>query len=167
LANPGKSISWIIDHSRLGAFETSKALVRLVEEGYLDVEEPKTDANKSSLSRGDKLLQWLSRWTVGLALIALIGLTATRSRHSPFAISTDEYTLDDPAISRIASRAQLVRIHTGLETYALERGGLPNKLEELSTVGILSGHELRYPWRNQYYYRKVSENSYILLPPVQ
>ena len=46
------------------------------------------------------------------------------------------------------------RIDAALEVYRLEKGSLPDALGELVDAGLLAPDDLRYPWRDEYYYRR-------------
>jgi hypothetical protein len=81
--------------------------------------------------------------------------------------SSPASTFSDPAAERLISRAQVKRIEGALEVFRLERGELPEKLDALVEAGLLKPEELRYPWREQYYYRRLAAREFVLLPPLQ
>ena len=58
-------------------------------------------------------------------------------------------------------------IEAALEVFRLEKGNLPERLDSLVEVGLLRTEDLRYPWRDDYYYRRTSDRQFILLPPLR
>jgi len=162
----------IVDRSRLGEFEACKALLNLVNLGYLKPMPP------SSRSRGTEVGAVQVRWTDRLvklggvvsAASVLLGvgtLFATRVDLERLATGSAEHRCADPAVKRLAGRAQQARIETALATYVLEKGALPEKLGLLVEEGILSEADLRYPWREAYHYRRTGDATYVLLPPTR
>ena len=51
--------------------------------------------------------------------------------------------------------------------FRLEKGEVPEKLDALVEAGLLKPEELRYPWREPYYYRRSAAREFVLLPPLQ
>ncbi len=49
------------------------------------------------------------------------------------------------------------RLRGALEVYRLERGEYPDVLGRLVEAGLASGRDLRYPWSQEYYYRRRPE----------
>ena len=98
----------------------------------------------------------------GVALLApRLNLHTAALRRS----STSQYV--DPAAQRVISTAQLRRIRSALELYHLERGPFPEQLGALVEVGLLAPEDLHFPWRDSYYYRKLQNGDFILLPPLR
>jgi hypothetical protein len=75
--------------------------------------------------------------------------------------------VDDNALQRFVARAQLARLRGALEVYRLEKGGYPERLDELVEAGLASARDLRYPWRAPYHYRRPDQGRYVLLSPVE
>jgi hypothetical protein len=44
---------------------------------------------------------------------------------------------------------------------------LPIELRALVEAGLLSQDDLRYPWREAYYYRRLDGQQFVLLPPLR
>ena len=65
------------------------------------------------------------------------------------------------------TRAQLSRIQAALAVYRLERGDMPLTLDALVDQGMLSDSDVRFPWSDRYYYRRVGPQEFILLPPLR
>jgi hypothetical protein len=59
------------------------------------------------------------------------------------------------------------RIQAAIQVYQLEKGEAPAGLDALVDAGLLAREDLRYPWRDAYYYRRVAPREFILLPPLR
>jgi hypothetical protein len=73
----------------------------------------------------------------------------------------------DNGAQRFLARSQLARLRGALEVYRLEQGAYPERLEALVEAGLASPRDLRYPWSQQYHYRRRPEGRFVLLPPVE
>jgi len=169
LATPGVPVDQIADLSRLGEFEASKALFNLVNLGVLRpvaASRRSPAAEVGAYARGwrDRVRrgasQVLATVVIAIALAALvvlatgsIGASALRS-------------LDDNRGERFVSRYQIERLRAALEVYRLETGAYPEKLDSLVEVGLARRRDLRYPWAQEYAYRRQGDG-YRLLPPVE
>lgn len=165
---PGRDVRKLIDVALLGEFETCKALLNLINLEYV---RPTTGAGKSDSARGDGILQKVAQslGTLGASmavLAAVVFLVAQLSGTMSLA-SSPASTFSDPAAQRFISRTQVKRIEAALEVFRLEKGDVPEKLDALVEAGLLKPEELRYPWREQYYYRRLAAREFVLLPPVQ
>jgi hypothetical protein len=168
LIGPGRDVRRLIDLSCLGEFETCKALTNLCNLDYckaISARGPshRLDEGEGVLARAATAAQRVTGTValVGLAVFVLFQLDLTRLSGQP----TSSYA--DPAAHRFVSRSQLSRIEAALEVYRLESGKVPEKLEVLVSAGLLEEDDLRYPWREPYYYRPTSEREFILLPPLR
>jgi Domain of unknown function (DUF4388) len=171
LALPDRPLERIIDLSRLGEFETSKALLNLVNLGYLKATEP---SRARSAAVGAYARDWRNRVKAGLVRTAatlviaalLAGLAAwvdERGRTE----SRVGVLLGDNAVQRLLGRYQLARLRGALEVYRLENGAFPERLDALVEAGLASPRDLRYPFSQPYHYRVRPEGRFVLLPPVQ
>ena len=173
LAESGRELSFIVDRSRLGEFEASKSLLNLVNGGFLRPLAAKAAVRDSAASgRWRRVAEFLVSSTGKLAaavtLLAVAGVVAVASPVSPWATPpTDERPVYDPAFKRVAGRAQLARLSTGLATFVIENGKAPDSLEELVKAGIVDEADVRYPWEEPYYYRRSGEATWVLLPPMK
>jgi hypothetical protein len=66
---------------------------------------------------------------------------------------------------RLLARAQLARLGQAIETYRVEKGAYPEGLDALIEARLILENDVRYPWREPYFYRK-TERGYVLLPPL-
>ncbi len=169
LVQRGRTAQEIVDLSCLGEFEGTKALSNLVNLEYLKGLAP---TGKSASSNTESRLRRLggavgriamNSFALGAVVFLVARVDGSTVRFS--ASSGAKYT--DPAAQRFAGTQQLSRISAALEMFRLERGNLPEALTELSSAGLLSADDLRYPWQDTYFYRKTTNTSYVLLPPLR
>jgi len=102
------------------------------------------------------------------AVLAGLAFSAPRlNSHAATLMSASTSQYVDPAAQRVISRAQLRRLQSALEMYKLERGPPPEQLSTLVEVGLVAQEDLHFPWRESYYYRKLQNGDFILLPPLR
>jgi hypothetical protein len=165
LAEPGRTVERIVDLSRLGEFETCKALLTLSNMGFLKPIAPLRRSAAEDLARS-----WRDRVRRGAAGLGATVAIAAVLAGIAWAISARGLApaagLRDNTAQRFLSRYQLGRLEGALEVYRLEKGGYPEKLGELVEAGLAEDRDLSYPWHGAYYYRR-TEAGYVLLPPVE
>ena len=173
LCIPGRPVERIVDLSRLGEFETCKALLNLVNLGFLAPAEAVRDHPGAV---GAYARDWQNRLRAGATrLVATLAIAAALAG---LAIWVDERGLAwgeghggtsvrDNGAQRFLARSQLARLEGALEVFRLEKGAYPDRLEELVEAGLASRRDLRYPWSQQYHYRRRPEGRFTLLPPVE
>jgi hypothetical protein len=137
--------------------------------GYLGAIEPSGRGHAVGESSGVFRQAAASGSRVGLTVLvlALLVVVATRVDLQAFNLVTSPKSFADPAAQRVISRAQMARIKGALAVYEVERGELPERLEALVEAGILGDTDVRYPWREKYYYRRTSGGGFVLLPPLR
>lgn len=170
LVGPGRTCEQIIEMSLLGEFETAKALCNLINLEYLAGVPPvgKGGADFESDSRVGAVLGVVGRVAVTMVVVGVLLFIGTRIDFGSIRLGgSNATTYTDPAAQRFASRQQLSRIEAALEVYRLEKNAHPTSLSELVDVGLLTPDDLRYPWRDDYYYRRATDGSYVLLPPLR
>ena len=170
LATPTRTVRELIDLSCLGEFDTCKALCNLVNLEYLKT--VAVQGKSMELDRQDTFLEKsfavLGRVAVGLMVVGAVFFIATRADFGALKLggaAAMAYT--DPAAQRFISRQQLSRIESAIALYRLEKGDLPEKLDALVEAGLLKGDDLRYPWRDGYFYRRTEAGTFVLLPPLR
>ncbi|HEY3452199.1 MAG TPA: DUF4388 domain-containing protein [Myxococcales bacterium] len=173
ISDEGRDVAWIIDRSRLGEFEACKALMNLVNGGYLKAVNSKAQADEVAASGrrrhlAELLVATVSKLGTTMALVAFLGVIAVAAPISPLVPKKDdEAAVADPALERIASRGQLSRLQTALAIYVLHNGKSPDSLEELVKTGIVEAAAVRFPWGEPYHYRKTGDATWVLLPPLR
>lgn len=171
LATSGRTAEKVVDLSRLGEFETCKALANLVNRGYLALLAP---AGRAA-AVGAYAQSWKARLRAGafrlvstvVIAAALAGLATWIDERALAASGPGGVAIRDDAPRRLLGRYALERLRAALEIYRVERGEYPPSLSDLVEAGLLSRRELRYPWRDEYYYRRRSEAVFVLLPPLE
>jgi hypothetical protein len=166
--SPGRDVRRLIDVCCLGEFETCKALLNLIN---LDYARPVSSDGKSPTTERNGVLQKVGQGAGYLgasmaALAAVLFLVVQLSGALSFA-SSPASSFSDPAAQRFISRTQAKRIEAALEQFRLEKGDVPERLDSLVEAGLLKPEELRYPWREQYYYKRLAAREFVLLPPLQ
>jgi hypothetical protein len=170
LAEPGRTVETIVDLSRLGEFETCKALLALVNLGHL---RPIAPARRSAGvgtyapgGLGARLRHATVRIVATVALAAALAGIATWVDARGLATS-GAAGVGDNAAQRFLARAQQARLRSALEVYRVERGEYPPSLAALVDEGLASARDLRHPWPAEWHYRRTGEGAFVLLPPVE
>lgn len=167
---PGRDLRKLVDICCLGEFETCKALLNLVDLEYV---RPIYPEGRREHRPGDERLfirlgGMVGRVVATMAVLAGAGFVASKLPLEALQPGrTPASSFSDPAAQRFISQAQQARIKAALEVFQVETGALPETLDGLVAAGLLQAEELRYPWREQYYYRRVSAREFILLPPLR
>jgi hypothetical protein len=172
LAVPHRTVEKIVDLSRLGEFETCKALLNLVNLGYLHAVPP---ASRTAAAVGAYAQDWQARIRQGaarvLATVAIAGALAgiayfVDKRGLAFG-GHGGAQLRDNGPQRFLARTQMARLRGAIEVYRLERGAYPESLRALLEADLASPRDLRYPWTREYYYRAGPDDRFVLLPPIE
>lgn len=169
LVNAGRDVRKLIDLSCLGEFETCKALLNLVNLGYLKI--IAAEGRTHAVGGGDSVVQRVAgavgRVALSALMLAALVFVGSRVNLDAFSLSSSPSSFADPAAQRVISRAQMSRIEAAIGVYRLETGALPQKLDALVEAGLLLQNDIRYPWREPYHYRRAEDGSFILLPPLR
>jgi uncharacterized protein DUF4388 len=173
LAEPGRTVEQIADLSRLGEFGASKALLTLVNLGYLATVEPARGAARAGVrayarSLGARLRRGAAGLVATTALagaLAAVGWLASDQRAAPRE-GPHALPLDARAPERFFARYAAARLGGALEVYRLERGEYPERLDALVESGLVGRADLRYPEGEDYYYRRKGDGGFVLLPPL-
>ncbi|RMG12237.1 MAG: DUF4388 domain-containing protein [Deltaproteobacteria bacterium] len=165
LAEEGVTVRDIIDRSRLGEFETCKALANLVEEGYLRAIEPKGKSTRPVAGSERDLVRTVKRTAVQagiglfvLAVMATLALLAVRMS-SPLGTRYVPRTGEE----LLAGNA-LARLEQALEVYRLETGSYPERLDRLVEAGLVHRAELSWPYGTPYWYQRNGDGYELLRP---
>jgi hypothetical protein len=169
LAAGGKDAQRIIDASRLGEFEALKGINELVEWGFLRAVPPARGAAAlaKGLKQGGRKLAGRGvfvRLAMSLAFFAAT-LILVRWVAPHLGSSHAENLTRRGAMARLVSHDQLVRLESALELYRVEHGEYPQALKQLVEGQVVTEQDLRYPYKESYYYRRTSQG-FVLLPPL-
>lgn len=170
LVTPVRDVRKLIDLSCLGEFETCKALCNLVNLGYLKALPSLGDPDplEDEVSVVDRVRGTLGRIAVTTVVLAGLVLVAMSSNLNPWSLSGSTRTgFEESAVQQAVARAQVSRLEAALDVYRLEKGEYPPSLQALVDTRLVSASDLRYPWRDPYYYRRLAPQEFILLPPLR
>jgi Domain of unknown function (DUF4388) len=170
LALRGRTVEKIVDLARLGEFETCKALLNLVNLGYLEAVAPARRTAVVGAYAHDgwaRLRAAATRVMATVVLAAALAAIAFWVDERGLVARGDADTVRDHAPERFVARYQRARLQGALEVYRLERGEYPAQLDALVEAGLASPRDLRHPWPAPWYYRRTSEGRFVLLPPVE
>jgi hypothetical protein len=170
---PGRTVRTIIELACVGEFETCKALVNLVNLEYLRANPPTGKDEPNDLIGGAAITERVSGLVgrVLLAVVVLAGLFLLGTRIDLSSVRLGQASATrfaDPAAQRFISQQQLRRISAAIDVYRLENGEAPVSLEALVESGLLARDDLRYPWTDNYFYRRKDDRAaFVLLPPLR
>lgn len=179
LADPAMTAARLCDLSRLGEFETCKALYNLIEAGYLTGVAPTRKARREGASAGGrsdplprfdlrrKFKDGAFQTVVGLFIVVLFALGARAFGEAPeVTLAREGVRAQTGATERVLARSQIAKLQNALELYRLDTGAYPPSLEALVQRHPLRADELRRPFTERYHYRPDGA-SYILLSPLR
>lgn len=169
LVEPGFTAQRLCDVSRLGEFETCKALYNLCDSGYLKALPPRKGAEVEerrgvASELGAVLRRGFVQTAIGLLLVVLFAYAA-RTLGTPPQTAVFSVPADTGVARRLLAASQQARVMSGLELYRLHHGAYPDRLHALADDHILAEEELRYPYETPYHYRRDGQR-YVLLPPL-
>jgi hypothetical protein len=169
LAVGGKDVQRVVDASRVGEFEALKTILDLIEWGYLKAVPPPRGAaalaqglrkSGKSLASTGAFVRMALTLVFFVATLFLVRVVAPR-----LGSSRSENPARRGAVARLLSHDQLVRLESALELYKTEHGEYPLTLRALVDGQLVTEQDLRYPYRETYYYRK-TQQGFVLLPPL-
>jgi hypothetical protein len=167
LAAPGRTAQQIVDRSRLGEFETCKALVNLVNAGILKAIPPsRVDRSQGDILR-EKVVSSATRFGMTLLVLAVAGIVVVLMEVQRGGASPPEPTFEDRSGERLIASTDRERIANALAIYRLEKGEFPERLDDLTATGLLPGTDRRRPLSDSFYYRRASPQEYVLLLPLR
>jgi hypothetical protein len=171
LAQPGRTVERIVDLGRLGEFETCKALLTLVNLGYLEPVAPlrrSAAGGVSAYARGwrERLGRGAARVAATVALAAVLAGVAWVGRERSAAAARAPAVVDGRAARRFLARSALAQLSAALDVYRLEHGEYPARLDALVGAGLVRAADLRGPFGEDYHYRRKAEGGFVLLPPL-
>jgi hypothetical protein len=171
LIGPGRSVQSLIDLSRLGEFETCRAISVLMGEGYVRVIKPADPDEESSLRiprnlSAGRIVVGIGRVVVSATLVVIAGLLVGQVGSAPAGAAVDGTIRYSPTIvHRHVSESQLRVLRRALEVYRLQTGRYPEELDDLVKSGVVAPRDVRFPYDRPYFYR-IEDGKPILLPPI-
>jgi hypothetical protein len=169
----GRNVQKLIDLSRLGEFETCKALQHLLHQGYIKVDTTRKEAARDEEKPGARIRRIpfgriLLQTGMYLFIVGLLFILYRTVDVDLFSLSdeTGTRTFKSPAAKELVSRCQERRLRAALDVYFLETGKYPGELDELVRQGLVDEKELRFPWRNPRIYQR-QDGGYLLIRPFE
>jgi len=173
LIEEGRNVQKLIDLSRLGEFETCKALQNLLLQGYIKVDTTKKEAVRDEEKPGARIRRIpfgriLLQAGMYLFIVGLLFVLYRTVDVGLFSLSdeTGTRTFKSPAAKELVDRCQERRLRAALEVFFLETGKYPADLDELAGQGLVDEKEIRFPWRNPRIYQR-QESGYLLIRPFE
>lgn len=172
LVVPGRTLEEITDRSRLGEFETTKALASLVREKYLQIHVDKGAGRDRPRLTPRALLDATVPVVTRVALYAVVaasvgGVVKLLEMNEGGLLARDRALQVRPGqLERQVGEIQLARIGRALEVYRLLEGAYPETLSELTKEDLLDEADLSFPYRAPPSYRRTGER-YQLAHPVR
>jgi hypothetical protein len=169
LAEPERLVSKIADLTRLGEFETLKAMQELVDWGYLRIVPPERGAGaaiKEFAAGGRAFASRGGLVRVAISVAFFLGtLFLLRQLMPGLGASRAEHSARRGASARLLARGQMIRLEGALELFKLEHGDYPKQLGELVGDKLVTDGDTRYPFGDAWFYRK-GQAGFVLLPPL-
>jgi hypothetical protein len=159
---PARDVQKIIDLSRLGEFETCKALGSLLEAQIVALvperkgSSPSAETTVGGISGGRslRLVPLITRVVVSLGLIvgAAVGVRSLGAAPQRWLGLRQAWGYLDLSNKSEVADAYLQRIERALAVYRAMKDGYPQKLEELVRLGLVTARDLSFPWEMRYHY---------------
>ncbi len=174
IENPNFDVQKLIDMSRLGEFETCKALYNLVRTGIMKAIKPKNAIPFNALKGGPLSTKRITIpsiliLNILLAIIAFfmvivlisgvfsrLKLLREESPNAAFRVSIYKHLISDIAKERIKN---------AVDVYRYSFGTFPEHMDQLVKVGLLKERDLSYPFNMRYRYR-VTQNEVLIETPL-
>ena len=170
LVRDDRDVQKLIDLSRLGEFETCKALLNLLNKGYIKVasrkEADKTKEAPGGRRQGFPIGRVLIQASMYILLIGVFLFLYKVFDLDPMTLFEESgtRTFQDPVARELIDDVQTRRIEAALEVYRLETGKYPETLTALVDAKLLAANDLRYPWRQDRVYEPAGERYQMLRP---
>ncbi|MCP4498616.1 MAG: DUF4388 domain-containing protein [Deltaproteobacteria bacterium] len=171
LVAPERTAQEIIDRSRLGAFETCKALSSLVKKGFINATLPVEQAVRVRSKPKEmlaKVVPLLIRIGLYAAVALSVGLTVKLMDMDENSIfSSKQNRLVRPVT--IQSQVALIsrsRIEDAIEMFRLLNGAYPASLDELTEAGLIHERQVAFPFERRFLYERTAER-YRLYTPIR
>jgi len=162
------SVRRIIDLSRLGTFEATRALAELRQAGVIDEASPSEKVNTpSGVSRRNlrvlPLLHAALATAMPFVLLGLLGVAAfDRAAGGDVLPGT---SIPEPRFDRIGARHETRLLRNFIEAYRFENGRYPSSLDELIPDLEQRGHSMSASELAGYYYVARADEVVLLSPP--
>lgn len=163
LVDGQRSVQEIIDRSLLGKFNASEILVGLKEMGFIEEVGVRTPSLLKKVGQIPfrQSLAFLYYGAFFVSIFFVLFYFKPDFLNLLWRSRIEQLNLEAPSL--YIHRTQLDRIKQALEIYYFEKGGYPQKLEELVTADLLRPQDLFYRKGVSYQY-EVKDGKYLLKP---
>lgn len=144
LVDGQRDVYQIIDRSRLGEFETCKALLTLLNEEYIEPTKVKKALDAPSRRPGLAWRQLALRVIVNATLLGLIAAGVLFMPRSRIQLHRNTERVAVEALDRLRAN-RLLAIGNALEVYRVENGAYPDTLDALTQARLLDPSVLELP----------------------
>lgn len=173
LIGPERTVQKLIDLSRLGEFETCRAISTLMGAGFVRVIKPsdprigEEEALPKRRIDGRRLAAQLGRLVISAATVLVGAAVLTRAPGHVLGQSIGgEARLRSSTVESHLATTQIRVLTRALEVYRLNTGRYPERLEELAESGLVRARDLRFPFARTYVYR-LRDGAPVILPPLR
>jgi hypothetical protein len=174
LVGPERDVQKLIDLSRLGEFETCKAIERLASAGFLQAtrqlatRRPSAESTVGGIS-APREARWapaITRLVLSGALLAgaLVLVRTLDVRWLSYVGLRQPWGYSDSSVQAALSPSHEQKIGRALDVYRAATGQYPERLEELVDRQLLAPRDLRFPWQQPYVYRRQGPGYELLRP---
>jgi len=176
LLAPGRDVQKLIDLSRLGEFETCKALFNLVEASIVRATEAQTkrasspDSAIGAINERKGRALWPTVWRVALAgaVAIVVVLALLRLAESNYIVAPWQrapWGFVDTSLQSELGVGQMQRLMHALALHKARTGGYPDELQALVESRLLVMDDLSFPWNSDYHYERRGD-SYVIVRPL-
>lgn len=158
----------IIDLSRIGTFEATRALAELRQAGVIELVASAPRRSPAGRTKRPRRIAVtaLLRTALGttLPLVALGLLAASLLQRVDGEGRLPGSAIPDPTLHRLGTRYEVRRLRNELETHRLQHGAYPATLEELAPALAGGGPSLTSSELGDYYYQVRDDQATLLAP---
>ncbi|OGP78584.1 MAG: hypothetical protein A2V86_01590 [Deltaproteobacteria bacterium RBG_16_49_23] len=161
LVDGTRTVQEMIDRSLLGKFNASEILLNLMEMGFIEVVGVRTPSlvKKVRMINFREALAFVYYGAFLIFIFLLLIYFKPNFLRLFWDLKIERVNIEAPAL--FVHRGQLDRIKSALEIFYLERGGYPQRLDELVTAQLLRKSDLFYHKGVSYQY-ELKDGKYIL-----
>ena len=141
----------LVDTSALAEFDVYRILFELLNRNLIEVVELAAAAGAAPQHAGRVRWMSLSLQAAVIAMAVLGVVTLRLNPFTPWRLAADSH--DTELLKTYASRNRLERVEQSLQAYYLDRGSMPDSLQDLALGGYLPPADLVDPWGRPYAYR--------------
>jgi hypothetical protein len=172
LVVPGRTVADMIDLSRMGEFETSKALASLVGNSILAIVAAEATETRATDTARRAVITEVQSFGVRVAVFAGIAaavgaLTFATTRLDGALLHPSPLATPASALLEAQGQVGLSRLRRALEIHRCERGQYPQQLQDLADQGLVLARDLAFPFTSPYSYHPNADGTYALALPLR